>query len=45
VLTIVANIKDKLKISEDDIKSIFHLLDEEELGTISKLHLDKLRNL
>lgn len=35
ILTIITDMRDKIKISEDDIKTIFFILDEEEKGNLT----------
>jgi hypothetical protein len=40
----MGSMKEKIRISEDDIKTIFHLLEEQEVGKIEVESIDKLKN-
>jgi Ca2+-binding EF-hand superfamily protein len=45
ILTIITNIKEKIRISEDDIKSLFYLLDDKSRGYIIEDSIERLKNL
>ena len=45
VLLVIADLRDKIKISEDDIKTLFHVLEEEGAGKIALPDLEKLKNM
>ena len=44
ILTIISDIKEKIKISEDDVKTLFHVLDEEKQGFITIDDIEKLKD-
>ena len=44
ILTVISDIKEKIKISEDDVKTIFHVLDEENQGFITINDVEKLKD-
>ena len=45
VLLVIADLREKIKISEDDIKTLFFVLEEEETGSITLENLEKLKNI
>ena len=45
VLGVLGEIREKVKMSEDDIKTIFYVLDGEKQGKITPEAIEKLRNI
>lgn len=45
LLAAIAPIREKIKISEEDIKTIFYILDSEHKGTIDLLQLEYLSDI
>ena len=45
ILLVIADLREKIKISEDDIKTLFFVLEEEEAGSITLENLEKLKNI
>lgn len=45
MLTLLGDIKEKIKISEDDIKTIYFILDEEKTGRIDYRSIKELKNV
>lgn len=45
VLEVISDIRDKIKMSEDDIKTIFHIINQEQKGFVKLEDIQKLKNL
>jgi hypothetical protein len=45
IIESISNCKEKLKLSYDDVKTIFHLLDEETRNFVTVKDIERLRNL
>ena len=43
IVTVIGDIKDKIKMSEDDIKTLFHVLDEDETNHITIEDIEQLK--
>lgn len=44
IIDIISNHKEKVKLSEDDVKTTFHLLDDEKNGFITVKQINGLKN-
>lgn len=45
IVSLLAEVREKIKISEDDIKTLFFILDHEKCGTITRDNIKELKNL
>lgn len=45
IVRLLAEVREKIKISEDDIKTLFFILDHEKYGAITKDNIKELKNL